>query len=78
MPTRNLSDVILALNAVAQNRLVLLQRLQEIFHTHLEWAGALIPSYAHYLSPTDFDALGTDFPTLQPLLMGYRNMGKAA
>lgn len=76
MPT-TLADVIVSLNEVSQNSQVLVERLKEVFQSHLEWASALIPSYARYLNGPDFDTLSSDFPALQPLLMGYRNLGQA-
>ena len=70
------SEVIPYLNHFIQKETPgqLVEAMIELFKSHPYFAAALIPTYAKYLNPQDFDRLTQSFPGLSPLLNGYRQV----
>lgn len=74
----NFSEAIPYLNAAAQQPGQLIQALSEVLQANLELASTLIPSYARLLNAGDFENLSAQFPSIAPLLNGYRQLSPLA
>lgn len=72
------SEAIPYLNAAAQQPGQLIQALIEVLNGNLDLASTLIPSYARQLSEVDYDSLSHQFPSIAPLLNGYRQIAPLA